>query len=457
MTSFDLIVLGGGPGGYVAAIKASQMGLKTALIEKDNVGGVCLNEGCIPTKTLMKSAKVFKTMKHASDYGSDGSNEAVVPNWSSILSRKSSVVQKLTGGVKALLKKNNVTVIQGIGNVLSPSRVQVNNEIYQTRDLIIATGASPIFPPIEGIKEAMEKNTVLSSKELLNYPKIPESLTIIGGGVIGVEFANIFATFGTKVTIIERMNQILLPLDDEIRSVYLKLLIKQGIQVISETTVTKVNQNMITYQKNNQEYTTSSEIILLSVGMKPNTSSFQTLNLKMDKQGVIVSERMETSIPHVYAIGDVTGKMMLAHAASAEAMVAVETILGKKSKFNYDLVPSAIYGFPEIAWIGLTESQVQAKQINFKVSKFPLLANGRSLAEGETDGLIKLISNTDTGELLGAHIIASNASELLSESVLAMQSESTVSDIAHAIHLHPSVSESVMEAALGALDKPIHF
>lgn len=457
MNTFDLIVLGGGPGGYVAAIKASQMGLKVALVEKNTVGGVCLNEGCIPTKTLLKSAKVYKTMKHADDYGIDVLHDSIKPNWASMLNRKSSVVKKLTSGVSSLLKKNNVTVIPGEGIVLSSSQLKVNDSIYEMKDLIIATGAAPIVPPIAGIQEAIEKKTVLFSKELLNYPQIPESLTIIGGGVIGVEFANIFSSFGTKVTIIERMNQILLPLDDEIRSIYLKLLLKQGIEIITEANVTKVNQKAVTYQKNNQEYTTNSEIILLSVGMKPNLDAFKALNLKMDKQGIIVTDSMKTSLPHVYAIGDVTGKMMLAHAASAEAMVAVENITGKASAFRYDLVPQAIYGFPEIAWIGLTETEVKSKQINFIISKFPLLANGRSLAESETDGMIKLISNADTGELLGAHIIASNASELLSESVLAMQSEATVANLAHSIHLHPSVSESVMEAALGALDKPIHF
>ena len=457
MENYDILILGGGPGGYVAAIKGAQLGLKIALIEKDAIGGVCLNEGCIPTKTLLKSAKVYRLIKHSMDYGISVDSASIKPNWDVILQRKSSVVKRLTSGVQGLLKKNGVTVFQGYGEVINNTTVKVNSETITAKNIVLATGASPIIPPIPGLKEGIENQFVYSSKTLLNYPKIPKSLTIIGGGVIGIEFATLFSSFGTKVTILERLEQILMPIDDDIRNAYLKLLAKESIEIITKANVTKINEASVTYELNGQSKNIDSEIVLLSVGMKPNIDSFKQLNLSMNKQGIQVNEQMQTSIPNVYAIGDITGKMMLAHAASAEGIVAVETIAGKKSKFSFDSVPSAVYGFPEIAWIGLTEKEAKEKKTDYKVSQFPLLANGRSLAEGDTDGFVKIIVNPINGEILGAHILAANATDLLAETVLARDSEATIADIANSIHLHPSVSEAVMEAAIGALLKPIHM
>lgn len=454
---FDILILGGGPGGYVAAIKGAQLGYTVGLVEKETVGGVCLNEGCIPTKTLLKSAKVFRLFQHANQYGIHVDPNAISFDWQDIQSRKSKVIKTLTDGVKGLLKKNGVTVIQGYGEVLTPKTVRVADQIIETKYLILATGASPIIPNIPGLSEALTSNYVFTYKGLLDYPSIPKSLIVIGGGVIGLEFAQLFASFGTKVTILEREPQILMPVDDEIRNAYLRLLKKDKIEIITHANVTGIHHKSVQYVFDNHTHTLESEIVLLSVGMKPNLSAFNVLNLNGTSKGVTVNEYLQTSVPNVYAIGDLTGQMMLAHAASAAGIAAVEHIHGKNTQFSFTQVPSAIYGFPEIAWIGLTEQTAQAQNLTYKVSKFPLLANGRSLAEGQTDGFVKVIINPETGEILGAHILASNASDLLAEVVVAMNSEATIADIANAIHLHPSVSETVMESAIGAIHKAIHI
>lgn len=455
--TYDILILGGGPGGYVAAIKGAQLGLKVALIEKDNVGGVCLNEGCIPTKTLLKSAKVYRLIKHASNYGIHVDSNSVTFDWTDILNRKSKVIKTLTDGVKGLLKKNGVEVFEGYGEVIDPTTVKVGSEVINTKHLILATGASPIMPTILGLTEAFERQFVYTYKGLLDYPTIPQSLVIIGGGVIGLEFAQLFSSFGTKITIIERTEKILMTVDDDIRAAYLRILKKEKIEIITSANVTEIKDNSVIYELNGESHQAFSDIVLLSVGMKPNLESFKSLNLEITKQGVVVNKHLQTSIPSVYAIGDLTGKMMLAHAASAQGMTAVETIAGQSSQFNFTDVPSAIYGFPEIAWIGLNEQTLKAQNTPYKSSKFPLMANGRSLAEGETDGFVKVLINPDTGEILGAHIIASNASDLLAEVVLAIKSEATIAEVANAIHLHPTVSETVMESAIGAIHKHIHI
>lgn len=455
--TFDILILGGGPGGYVAAIKGAQLGYTVGLIERKALGGVCLNEGCIPTKTLLKSAKVYRLIKHALNYGINVSLDAVGFDWTDIQNRKSKVIKTLTDGVKGLLKKNNVTVIEGYGEVLDASTVQVGDIKYKTKHLILATGASPVIPPIPGLKEAMENHYVYTYGGLLNYPSVPKSLIVIGGGVIGLEFATLYSSFGSKVTVIERLDQILTSVDDEIRSTYIRLLKKEKIDIITKATVTHIGSNTVSYEQAGSTFTLESEIVLLSVGMKPNLESFKALNIQTSKQGVLVNEYLQTNVPNVYAIGDITGQMMLAHSASAAGVTAIEHIAGKLSTFKFENVPSAIYGFPEIAWIGQTEQSAKAQNIPYKSSKFPLLANGRSLAEGETDGFVKVLVNPETGEILGAHILASNASDLLAEVVLAIKSEATIADIANAIHLHPTVSETVMESALGAIHKHIHI
>ncbi len=457
MSTYDILILGGGPGGYVAAIKARHLGAKVALIEANAIGGVCLNEGCIPTKALLKSAKVYKTILHARDYGITLQNDQVTPNWPSMLERKSKIVTRLTDGVKTLLSKNGVDVYQGYGQVVDPHHVIVNGETISAKHLIIATGAMPILPPIEGLQTAFEKGIAHHSKTLLSIPKIPNKLVIIGGGVIGIEFATLFNALGTDVTIIERLETILIQVDDDIRNAYLRILKKDGIKIITSATVNKIENHTVYYQKDSDTLQVEGDFILVSVGMKPNLSAISSLNLKTEKGAILVNDQLQTSVKDVYAIGDVIGKSMLAHAAQAMGIVAVENILGHQNRMNFHTIPSAIYGFPEIAMVGITEKIAQQQGIPYKSSKFPLLANGRSLAEGESEGFVKILYNPSNGELLGAHILAYNATELLAEATLAMDSEATIANIAQSIHLHPTVSEAIGEAALGGILKPIHI
>jgi len=456
MKSYDIIVLGGGPGGYVSAIKAAQLDLKVALLEKEVVGGICLNHGCIPTKTLLKNAKVYKTVKHALDYGVvvDGN---IAFDWNLMLKRKKIVVKKLTMGVAGLLKKNGVEIISGIGKVLSAGQVEVNGEILETKHLVLATGASPIIPPILGLKEAFEQKIAVTSRELLQIENVPKTLAIIGGGVIGVEFATIFSSLGSKVTIIEKLDGILPMMDDDVRTAYTKILRKDGIEIFTDAELKAVNGNEVTYILDGKESKVVADTILVSVGMRPNSEGLEALNLKMNESAIETNEYMQTSTPNVYAIGDVNGKYMLAHVASAEGLVATQHIAGMPASMRYDRIPNAVYGSPEIATIGLTEKEVIEKKLAYKVSTFPLMASGKAMADNEKDGFIKLIVSEKYKEILGAHIFSYNASDLIAELGVTMELEGTAYEIAHTIHPHPTLSEIVMEAAHGAIGKPINM
>ena len=455
---YDVIVLGSGPGGYVAAIKAGQLGLKTAIIEKEAIGGVCLNWGCIPTKALLKSAKMYKQILHAKDYGLIVDKTNIGFDWKSIIQRKNTIVKRLTGGVSMLLKKNKVDVYNGEGIVLTKNEVKVNGKILQCKNLILSTGASPILPPIEGLKKAYENRILMTSKEMLDIESVPNKLVIVGGGVIGIEFATIFSAFGAEVTIIERESSILLQVDNDIRDYMLKLLKKEKINILTDSTVTKIDGHHVIYKNTDgKEFKVEVDNILLSVGMKANTEHIQNLKLNLERGFVVVNEQMETNIKGVYAIGDINGKMMLAHVASHQGIIAVEDIAGHKESINYNQVPSAIYSFPEIAQIGLTEQEALANNLKYKVSKFPIQANGKSLAAGEKEGFIKMISTEPYNELIGVHIISENASDLISEAVMVMKLEGTADEIAKAIHPHPTVSEIYHEAALGIVGLPIHI
>ncbi len=457
MQNFDVLIIGGGPGGYVAAIKAGQLGLKVAVIEKDNVGGVCLNWGCIPTKTLLKSAKVFEQFKHAKDYGIDVKPDAFSANFPDMVKRKDSVVRRLTGGVAALLKKNGATLIKGYAEVIDANHVKVGEETYETKNLILATGASVIMPPITGLKEAFETGFVLTSKEILDLKTLPQSLVIVGGGVIGLEFATIFNSLGTKVTVIERLPTILSSVDEELRALFQKKITKDGIQIITSASVNAIGLSSVSYELDGKTIELQTDKVLMAVGMKPNTNSFASLNLAMEKAGVQVDEHMQTSMPHVYAIGDVTGKYMLAHVASHAGLVAIDHIQGKDTKMDYHAIPSGIYTFPEIAMVGVTEQDAKAKGIDYKVSTFPLAANGKAMGENEKDGLVKIIVSKPYNEIIGVHIMAPSATEMITEASLAINLEATAEELVHTIHPHPTLSEMMMEAAHGIIDKPIHI
>lgn len=456
MKSYDVVIVGSGPGGYVAAIKASQLGMKVAIIEKEFIGGACLNWGCIPTKTLLKNAKVLQYVEHALEYGVVVDGKISI-DWTKMLVRKNKVVKQLTTGVSGLLKKNKVDVFMGIGKIISKNKVEVGSETLETKHLIIATGASPIVPPIPGLKEGIASKFVLTSKELLDVTKVPKKLVIIGGGVIGVEFATIFNALKTDVTIVEKLDYILPTMDQDIRAKYYPKLVSDGINILVGCEVKAVTKTGVTYVKDGKEVTLEADTVLLSIGMKANSEGLDVLGLKMNRSNIVTNEYLETSVKGVYAIGDVNGKYMLAHVASTEGIVAAEHIAGHKNTMDYTKIPSAIYGFPEIGAIGLTEKECKDKGLSYKVTMFPLAANGRSLAENDTLGFVKLIFDTKLGELLGGHILAYNASELLGELGTVMKLEGTAEEIASTIHAHPTLSEAIMEAAHSYDGKPIHM
>ncbi len=451
---YDVIIIGGGPGGYVAGIKAGQLGMKVALIEKEAVGGVCLNWGCIPTKAMLKTAKVYQQFLNAEKYGLQINSTTIKVDLKSIKTRKDKIVKRLTTGVKGLLKKAGVEVINGFAEVVDKNTVKVGEKIYSTKSLVLATGSSPFVPPIEGLKEVMENGNGLTAKEILALEELPKELVIIGGGVIGVEFATLYSNLGTSVTIIEMQETLLTQIDDEVRVAYMKLLQNKNLTIKTSSEVTKVTKDSVILRDNTK---IPFDKVLVSIGVRPNLKGIENLNLKTDRTGVITNERLETNVKGVFAVGDMNGKFMLAHVASAEGIVAIENIHGENKYIDYTKIPVGIYGFPEIAYVGKTEQELKQANIEYKRSVFPLAANGKALAEGESDGFIKILADTEYGELLGVHILGMNATDMISEAVTSMELEGTVYEIAKAIHPHPTLSEIVMEAAHGVIDKPIHI
>ncbi len=457
MKEYDITIIGGGPGGYVAAIKAAQAGKSVALIEKEAIGGVCLNWGCIPTKALLKSAKVYENFKNAKSYGFKVDMDNVEIDFKKIMQRKNKAVKKLTSGVGYLLKKNKVDVYEGEGVAEDAHTVKVGEETLKTKKLILATGASPAIPPIDGLKEGLKKEYVLTSKGMLDVQEIPKDLAIVGGGVIGVEFAAIFGALGSNVTIIEREKDILLDVDQDIKNQFKKKLKKDKIKVLTGATLSKVGENSLTYEQDGEEKMLDADRVLLSAGMKPNTQGLDKLDLEMENGGIKTDELLRTNVKDVYAIGDCNGKYLLAHVASKEGIVAVMDILGEQHPMNYDHMPSGIYTFPEIAQVGLTEEKAKVRGIDYKTSTFPITANGKALAEGQNIGMVKMIASKKYNEIIGVHILAEGATEMISESVLGMALEATAADFAHAVHPHPTLSEMVHEAAHGILDSFIHL
>ena len=457
MKEYDLTIIGSGPGGYVAAIKAAQAGKKVAIVEKEAVGGVCLNWGCIPTKSLLSSTKVYKNFQNAKEFGIDVDKDAFSVNFKKMMAKKDKAVKKLTGGVRHLLKNNGADLYEGEGTVKDKTTVEVNGETLKSKTLIIATGASPAVPPIDGIQKGLDSGKVVTAKGILDIKEQPSSLTIIGGGVIGVEFATIFATLGTDVTIVELQEDILPTVDGEIREQFKKALKKAKIKLETSAGVKSIDGGSLTYEKNGESLTRNSDLILLSAGMKANTTSFEALDLEMEKGFVKTDEYARTSVEGVYAIGDVNGKYMLAHVASKEGVTAVENIDGHALHVDYGKVPSGIYTFPEIAQVGHTEESAKEAGIEYTVSTFPIAANGKAVGEGTNLGMAKMLASKDYHEIIGVHILAPGATELISEAVLGMNLEATAADFAHTIHPHPTLSEMLHETAHGILDKPIHI
>lgn len=441
-----ITVLGGGPGGYTAAIRGAQHGAQVTLIEENSVGGTCLNWGCIPTKAYIESVHAqSKDLKKVKE-------------------RKNKIVAQLVNGIMSLLENNKVELIKARGKVISPREVEVqfsdgSKRIIENECLILATGSKPANLPVSGI----DSPQVLDNKSILELEEIPNNLVVIGGGVIGLEFAQIFTGLGSKVVILEMLPKILTNLDDELVRRFQPVLKKQGIEIITNTKVTKLiqgdNNNLEVHISGKKDDVLIADKVLVAAGRQPNYQGieYERLGLEMEGKFIKVDSYLKTNLPGVYAIGDLTASPMLAHVASYEAEVAIKSIFGEKIQANYTAVPACVYTSPELAGVGIDENQAKEKGINYKVGKFPFTANGRALTQDAAYGMVKIIAKEDTGKILGAHILGPNASELIHELTLAVRWGLTVEQVAETIHAHPTLSEAVLEAAHGVFGKAVHF
>jgi dihydrolipoamide dehydrogenase len=463
-TSFDVIILGGGPAGYVCAIRAAQLGLSTAVVEKDKLGGVCVNIGCIPTKALLHSAYVANLIAHdAKDLGV--ATSGVTTDYAVAMKRSRKVSEQNSKGVEFLMKKHKVTVIRGTGTLGKNRTVRVGSDEYQAKKaLVIATGSRVKGIPQIGLE--INKTTVISSDEALFLEQVPKTLAVIGAGAVGCEFTDIFNAFGSKVTLIEALPRIL-PLEDaESSDALAKSYRKRGITVIAGATVTKAvvakDKVTLTVEAGGKTETVEVEKVLMAAGRAVNTEGmgFQEAGVKLNDRGFVQVDpvTLQTTAPGIYCIGDVAGPPMLAHKGSREGVNVAELIAGQHPHpLKYDNVPSVTYCHPEVASIGLTEDQVKEKKVEYQVGRFPFSANGRARGTGETEGFVKIIREKKYGEILGAHIVGSHASELIHELAVARENEYTVEEVDLAIHAHPTLSEAVAEAALDSMGRVIHI
>jgi len=461
-TSFDVIILGGGPAGYVAAIRAAQLGLATAIVEKEKLGGVCVNIGCIPTKALLHSAYIARLLKEAKEFGVEVGS--VKTDYGVAMKRSRQVSDQNSRGVEFLMKKNKVTVVKGSGVLQPGKKVKVGGDVYEAKKgIIIATGSRVKGIPQIGLE--INKSTVISSDEALFLEKTPASLAVIGAGAVGMEFADIFNAFGAKVTLIEALPRIL-PLEDvEASDTLVKSYKKRGIEVIAGAKVTKANVGKdkvaLDVEAGGAKQTVEAAVVLMAAGRAVNTENIglNECGIQLTDRGFIkVDQRLQTSTAGYYAIGDVAGPPMLAHKGSREGVVVAELLAGHKPHpIRYDNVPSVTYCHPEVASIGLTEEQCKERKLDYVAGKFPFSANGRARGTGETEGLVKILRDKKYGEILGAHIIGAHASEMIHELAVARENEYTVEEIDLAIHAHPTMSEAVAEAALDSLGRVIHM
>ncbi len=459
MDKYDITILGAGPGGYVAAIKAAQLGNKVLIIEKDRPGGLCLNWGCIPTKTLLVSARHFRDIKRSENFGIVGINQDNVKiDWEKLLKKKDSVVNKLVSGVEMLFKKNKIDHIKGEGRVIDSKTIEVNDKEIKFDKLIIATGAGIEFPKWDGIDKLLESGKVIDHKRVLGLKAQPKEIVIIGTNTYAVEFATFFNAIGTKTTLINPEKNIIPYEDKALVSSLERQLKKDGVKIVAEVSPKAFKGESLLVERKGKEETYSADNFIFMMGRKANLKGIESLDLELDKNGYIkTNDKLETNLKDVYAVGDVNGKIPLAHLASAEGIVAVENIMGIESQLNYKLVPQVVYSFPEIASVGITKEKAKEAGLDYSVGKFPLAANGMAIAEEETLGFIEIISDNAYGEIIGVHIMAPTASDMISEAVAVMNIEGTVYDLAKTIHPHPTFSEPYVEAAYDIIDKPINM
>jgi dihydrolipoamide dehydrogenase len=453
----DLVIIGGGPGGYVAAIRARQLGLDVILIEKDAVGGTCLNRGCIPTKAYYRNAEIMHDLSRAAEFNL--SVEGLKFNMEQARERKDRIVKNLVKGVEKLLADHRVEVLKADARLTAPDTVAVSGQEIKTRNILLATGSIPASLPLPGA----ELDGVVDSTALLEINKVPPRLAIIGGGVIGLEYACIFNAFGSQVTVIEYLPAILGLLDGEIgkrMGVFLK---KQGITVHTGTALEKIEKNgnelVLTANGKKGDLSIAADLVLLAAGRRPWTAGLEleALGIATDAHGFIkVDENFATNVPGIYAIGDVIGGLMLAHVASEEGIAAVENIAGHKGQVHYHAVPSCIFTFPEIATVGLSEEECVNKGINYRIGKFNFAANGKAMTLGQTDGLVKVIAD-ENDVIRGVHILGPHASDLILEGTILVQEGIKASDFAGTIHAHPTLGEALMEAVLDVNGQAIHL
>lgn len=444
---YDVAIIGGGPAGYTAAEKAAKGGLSTVLFEKNALGGVCLNEGCVPTKTLLYSAKTYDQIKHASKYAVSAENPSF--DYPKIIARKNKVVKKLTAGIRMKMKESGVEVITGEamiqgktdeGNIL----IQCAEQVYEAKNLLVCTGSESVIPPIPGVNET----EYWTSREALQSKELPASLIIIGGGVIGMEFASFFNSMGTEVQVVEMLDKILGPMDKELSDMLQAEYAKRGVKFYLGHKVTGIHGQEVTVEKDGESFTLHGEKVLLSVGRRPVTKGFglETLALEPYRNGIKVNEYMQTSLPNVYACGDITAFSLLAHTAVSEAEVAIDHILGKARAMSYKAIPGVVYTNPEIAGVGKTEEELQACGTPYQVKKIPMVFSGRFVAENEMgNGVCKLILAED-GTLIGAHLLGNPASELIVIAGMAIEKGMKAEEIKSFVFPHPTVGEIIKEA-----------
>jgi len=461
--TYDIIVIGSGPGGYVAAIRASQLGMKVAIVEKESLGGICLNWGCIPTKALLKSAQVFEYIKHAEDFGIKTS--APKADFTKVVKRSRATADKMSKGVNFLMRKNKIDVLKGYGNLVTSSKVSVKDEEgavkeYTAKNIILATGGRS--RDLKGLEK--DGKNIIGYRQAMVLEKLPKKMVVVGAGAIGVEFAYFYNTMGTEVTLVEYAPRILPNEDKDVSKELEKIYKKAGMKIMTGSAVQSVESNnrgsKVLVKTPDGEETIACNVVLSAVGVETNIENIglETLGIKVEKGRVIVDDYYQTNVKGVYAIGDITPGPALAHVASAEGIICVETIAGHTVEpLDYGNIPGCTYCVPEVASVGYTEEKAKEEGYEVKIGKFPFSASGKASAAGHNEGFVKLIFDAKYGELLGAHMIGSNVTEMIAEIVTARKLETTGHEIIKTVHPHPTMSEAVMEAAAAAYGEVIHL
>lgn len=437
MIQTDLIIIGSGPGGYQAARYAAQQGLKVVIVENSHAGGTCLNCGCIPTKTFAHEAELLRNPLLTDE-------DRLRWNFNTLLERKQAIVEQLRKGVETILQHPNITFVKGFGRLSGIHSVTVGDEEFTAKNIIIATGSHAKLPPVDGINDP----SVMTSTELLSCSSIPKQLCIIGAGVIGMEFASAFNAFGCKVTVVEYMKECLPTIDGDIAKRLRKSLEKQGVTFIMQAGVSSIQNGTVTYEKKGKQATVVADSVLVATGRAANTDNMglEGVGVEFNRQGIVVDDNMQTNIPGIYALGDVNGKMMLAHAATFQGYRAINHILGKDDLINFDIMPAAIFTYPEAASVGISEENAKQAGLDYSCGKGFYRANGKALSMGETEGLLKLIADKD-GKIIGCHVFGVHAADLVQEVTSLMNKNATVEDLKNIIHIHPTVGEILLSAA----------